>query len=172
MDESNERIWYQMIAQGVQSMQCVLHPDIEKTTMLLLKKYLQRPELFGRAMAMQWLQLHTMDQDRDLPWLECADVIVLSVGLFPQHCRRRGVPLFHYVQMSHGIYQQLSHASWSATASVTCLAESLIHVLDLLWWLASRQNTVKVLANEELAYFIRYHGSYFAQWQLEQDQHL
>ncbi len=126
--------WQALVAEAAQRCDCRLDEDLESYLVFLLMRFIKRPDLAGRRMAMEYLhslrvtgQLQ-LDQLRDV-----GDQCLLFSGFYPRLAERRLVRVAYFVDLGRSAYglaaERIRHAGSDLYAA---LASGFVGLMDVL----------------------------------------
>lgn len=126
--------WHSLI-NDAQS-QCNLHlgEDQESYLVFLLMRFIERPELASKIMAMEFLQsMHKSGKERSDSLRDVGDQCLLFSGLFPKRAERRRVKVSYFVNIGKAAYTQLSETRMEGLAKLyQTLALQFVAMMDVL----------------------------------------
>ena len=125
--------WQALVAEAEELTGVQLGEELESYLVFTLMRYLRRPEMAQRILALDFLEAfqHSHPQ-RNEALRDVGDQCLLFSGLFPRRAERRRVRVSYYVKLGRSAYQDLAD-SLSKTADLfTLLAEEFIAAMDTL----------------------------------------
>jgi len=125
--------WQALVAEAEELTGVQLGEELESYLVFTLMRYLRRPEMAQRILALDFLEAfqHSHPQ-RNEALRDVGDQCLLFSGLFPRRAERRRVRVSYYVKLGRSAYQNLAD-SLSKTADLfTLLAEEFITAMDTL----------------------------------------
>jgi len=110
-----------------------LDEELESYLVFLLMRYLRRPEMVQRVLALDYLHaLELHSSRRGEPLQEVADQCLLLSGLFPHRAERRRVQLRYYVDLGRSAYLNLADLVSQWATLYQRMASEFIDVMDTL----------------------------------------
>jgi len=125
--------WQALVAEAEELSGVQLGEELESYLVFTLMRYLRRPEMAQRILALDFLEAfqHSHPQ-RNEALRDVGDQCLLFSGLFPRRAERRRVRVSYYVKLGRSAYQTLAD-SLSKTADLfALLAEEFIAAMDTL----------------------------------------
>ncbi|MCF6337664.1 MAG: hypothetical protein L3J84_06890 [Gammaproteobacteria bacterium] len=102
--------WHKLVCEAEQQAQRSLNEELQSYLVFLLQRFLNRPEMTGRILALDYLKSFRIAGQRQIGKLrDVGDICLLHAGFFPQRARRRRVSVNYYVDLGIGAYYQLHH---------------------------------------------------------------
>lgn len=126
-------LWQALVAEAAALSGVQLDEELESYLVFTLMRYLRRPDMAQRILALDFLEAfqHTLPQ-RSEALRDVGDQCLLFSGLFPRRAERRRVRVSYYVSLGRSAYQNLAD-SLSKTADLFArLAEDFIAAMDTL----------------------------------------
>ncbi len=126
--------WHALVCEAEQKARHELGEDVQSYLVFLLQRFLSRPEIASRILALDYLAglLSTGHQQHD-KLRDVGDICLLYAGLYPQRARRRRVSVNYYVDLGIGAYHQLhGAASHSLGRLYAQLSERFVPAMDVL----------------------------------------
>lgn len=126
--------WHRLITEAAEHSGTHLTEDAESYLVFLLMRYLRRPDLIRRVMAMGYLRAMLADRHlREERLRDVGDECLILAGLFPGQAARRRVKLTYFVDLGRGAYGHLGESSVVPDASLyMLLAEIFPDLMDVL----------------------------------------
>lgn len=145
--------WHELVKEAEAFNGVMLEEELESYLVFLLMRYMQKPELVARVIALDYLkgsQAHGSERSECMR--DVGDQCLLFSGLFPNRARQRNVKVSYYVNLGQSAYHHLSELTQAAMASMyDNLARSFVVLMDTL--LAIRNmNTDQSLFEPIVAY--------------------
>jgi hypothetical protein len=133
--------WYRLVIDAEQAASHYLPEATESYLVFLLMRYLRRPDLIRRVMAMTYLRamLSTgrLQQER---LQDVGDQCLMLAGLFPGQAERRRVQLDYFVELGRGAYYQRAVSDATPAESVyASLADSFPELMRVLQAIRRRE---------------------------------
>jgi hypothetical protein len=125
--------WQALVAEAEALSGVQLDEDLESYLVFTLMRYLRRPEMTQRILALDFLEAFQQSHpQRNEALRDVGDQCLLFSGLFPRRAERRRVRVSYYVKLGRSAYQNLAD-SLSKTADLFAhLAEEFIAAMDTL----------------------------------------
>jgi hypothetical protein len=125
--------WQALVAEAEELSGVQLDEDLESYLVFTLMRYLRRPEMAQRILALDFLEAFQQSHPQRSETLrDVGDQCLLFSGLFPRRAERRRVRVSYYVKLGRSAYQNLAD-SLSKTADLFAhLAEEFITAMDTL----------------------------------------
>jgi len=102
--------WHKLVCEAEQRAQRSLSEELQSYLVFLLQRFLNRPEMTSRVLALDYLKSFRIAGQRQIGKLrDVGDICLLHAGFFPQRACRRRVSVNYYVDMGIGAYYQLHH---------------------------------------------------------------
>lgn len=126
--------WHSLVTEAEQRAQHQLGEDVESYLVFLLQRFLSKPEIGTRVLAIDYLQgLLKSGQLQHAHLREVADVSLLHAGFFPLRARRLRVSISYYVKLGQGAYYQLHHHTPHRQGDLyASLCTSFVKAMDVL----------------------------------------
>lgn len=145
--------WRELVHEAASQCDYQLDDELESYLVFLLMRYVDRPEMAGRVLALDYLESLTCEGGRQQEQLrEVGDQCLLYSGLFPLRARRRLVRIRYYVDLGRSAYHQLSgqlQRGWADTFAR--LAERFVPLTDVLQAMRPDPESTDLLTLHELA---------------------
>lgn len=125
--------WQALVAEAEELTGVQLGEELESYLVFTLMRYLRRPEMAQRILALDFLEAfqHSHPQ-RNEALRDVGDQCLLFSGLFPRRAERRRVRVSYYVKLGRSAYQNLADSLSKTTDLFTLLAEEFIAAMDTL----------------------------------------
>ena len=125
--------WQALVAEAEALSGVQLGEELESYLVFTLMRYLRRPEMAQRILALDFLEAFQRSHpQRNEALRDVGDQCLLFSGLFPRRAERRRVRVSYYVKLGRSAYQTLAD-SLSKTADLfALLAEEFIAAMDTL----------------------------------------
>lgn len=126
--------WHALVCEAEHKAHHQLGEDVQSYLVFLLQRFLSKPEIASRILALDYLAglLASGHQQHD-KLRDVGDICLLYAGLYPQLARRRRVSVNYYVDLGIGAYYQLhSAASHSLGRLYAQLCERFVPAMDVL----------------------------------------
>ena len=132
-ESGNTAEWQQLVQDAGDYAGTRLDEELESYLVFLLMRYLRRPEMVQRVLALDYLRAQSLQQSRrGEPLQEVADQCLLLSGLFPRRAERRRVQLHYYVDLGRSAYLDLAQLVSQWAALYQRMAREFIDVMDTL----------------------------------------
>ena len=125
--------WQALVAEAEALSGVQLGEELESYLVFTLMRYLRRPEMAQRILALDFLEAFQRSHpQRNEALRDVGDQCLLFSGLFPRRAERRRVRVSYYVKLGRSAYQTLAD-NLSKTADLfALLAEEFIAAMDTL----------------------------------------
>ena len=135
--------WQALVVEAQDLCGIQLDEELESYLVFTLMRYLRRPEMAHRILALDFLEaLQSSQQQRSQVLRDVGDQCLLVSGLFPRQAERRRVRVSYYIDLGRSAYQNLAE-SLSKTAHLFAhLADEFIAAMDTL-------QAIRVLGQQE-----------------------
>lgn len=146
--------WHSLLMDAQQRSRRHLPEDSESYLVFLLMRYLRRPDLVRRVMAIGYLKAMLsagrLQQER---LQEVGDQCLILAGLFPGQAARRRVALQYFVDLGRGAFQRRAQSDLSPEESLYGdLARQYPDLVTVLGALRTRDSTMdRMMRAEESA---------------------
>ena len=102
--------WHHLVCEAEQQSHQHLGEEVQSYLVFLLQRFLSKPEIATRVLALDYLKsLRSVGQRQIEKLRDVGDICLLHAGFFPQRARRRSVSINYYVDLGVGAYYQLHH---------------------------------------------------------------
>jgi len=135
--------WHKLVCEAEQQAQRSLSEDLQSYLVFLLQRFLDKPEIAGRILALDYLKSFSIAGQRQIEKLrEVGDICLLHAGLFPQRARRRRISVTYYVDLGVGAYYQLHHNTAHRQGQLyEHLYEGFVPAMDVLQTMCNMGNS-------------------------------
>lgn len=135
--------WHALVSEAESASARQLDETLESYLVFLLMRFVARPDLAGRVMAIDYLRGSAASgQLKEVALRDVGDQCLLFSGLYPRHAERRMVRVSYYVDLGRGAYGQLAERLRHAGAEVyQQLAEGFVALMDVLQAMRSLDGT-------------------------------
>lgn len=125
--------WQALVAEAEALSGVQLDEELESYLVFTLMRYLRRPEMTQRILALDFLEaFQCSDPQRSDALRDVGDQCLLYSGLFPRRAEKRRVKVSYYVKLGRSAYQHLAD-SLSKTADLFAhLAAEFVAAMDTL----------------------------------------
>lgn len=139
--------WHDLVCEAEQHSQQHLGEEVQSYLVFLLQRFLSKPEITSRVLALDYLKSLRSAGQRQIEKLrDVGDICLLHAGFFPQRARRRRVSVNYYVDLGTGAYYQLHHFTTHRQGQLfEQLYESFIPAMDVLQAMRSMDNSQPLL---------------------------
>lgn len=125
--------WQALVAEAEALSGVQLGEELESYLVFTLMRYLRRPEMAQRILALDFLEaFQRSHQQRNEALRDVGDQCLLFSGLFPRRAERRRVRVSYYVKLGRSAYQTLADSLSKTTDLFALLAEEFIAAMDTL----------------------------------------
>ena len=126
--------WQALVSEAAASCECELDEDIESYLVFLLMRFMARPDLANRILAVEYLQSVTASGTLQIEKLrDVGHQCLLYSGLYPGQAGRRLVRVSYFVGLGRAAYGLLADRLRHATADMYAgLAEAFVAMMDVL----------------------------------------
>ena len=125
--------WQALVVEAEKLSGIQLDEELESYLVFTLMRYLRRPEVAHRILALDFLEaLQSSQQQRNVALRDVGDQCLLVSGLFPRLAERRRVRVSYYVDLGRSAYQNLAESLTKTAHLFTHLAEEFIAAMDTL----------------------------------------
>ena len=125
--------WQALVAEAEELCGIKLDEELESYLVFTLMRYLRRPEMAHRILALDFLEaLQSSRQQRSQVLRDVGDQCLLVSGLFPRQAERRRVRVSYYVDLGRSAYQNLAESLTKTAQLFEHLAEEFIAAMDTL----------------------------------------
>jgi hypothetical protein len=126
--------WQELVKEAEAFNGVILDEELESYLVFLLMRYMQKPEMVARVLALDYLNgSQTQGSERSEAMRDVGDQCLLFSGLFPNRARRRNVKVSYYVTLGQSAYHHLSGLTQAALSSMyDNLARSFVDLMDTL----------------------------------------
>ncbi|MEX0870826.1 MAG: hypothetical protein WDZ65_03350, partial [Aquisalimonadaceae bacterium] len=147
LETSSTAQWHRLITEAESHCGTHLDEDAESYLVFLLMRYLRRPDLLRRVMAMGYLQAMLADGHlREERLRDVGDECLILTGLFPGQARRRRVNLGYFIDIGRGAYGHLGESAGTAIAPLyLMLADAFRDLMDVLNAMRAEHTSLDVL---------------------------
>lgn len=125
--------WHALVAEAQQASRHSLSEPLESYLVFMLMRFVGRPDVVARAMALEFLDAQSEGSDQPHRLRDVGDKCLLFCGFFPQLAERRLVRVSYFVRLGRSAYNQLALLVERDTDSLyNRLAEAFVPVMDVL----------------------------------------
>ena len=125
--------WQALVADAEELCGVRLDEELESYLVFTLMRYLRRPEMVHRILALDFLEAFQQSHPQRIEALrDVGDQCLLFSGLFPRRAERRRVRVSYYVDLGRSAYQNLADSLTKTTHLFARLAEEFIAAMDTL----------------------------------------
>lgn len=126
--------WHALVSEAENASARQLDETLESYLVFLLMRFVARPDLAGRVMAIDYLRGSAASgQLKEVALRDVGDQCLQFSGLYPRHAERRMVRVSYFVELGRGAYGQLAERLRHAGAEVyQQLAEGFVALMDVL----------------------------------------
>jgi hypothetical protein len=146
--------WQALVHDAAQHSGIQLDEELESYLVFTLMRYLRRPDMAQRIMALDFLDAMQQDEPgRSGSLRDVGDQCLLYSGLFPRRAERRRVRAGYYVELGRSAYQNLADSLQNMAHLFARLAEDFVTAMDALQSIrvmADQSNGLTALQSYEL----------------------
>ena len=125
--------WQALVAEAAALSGVKLDEELESYLVFTLMRYLRRPEMTQRILALDFLEAFQQSHpQRSEALRDVGDQCLLFSGLFPRRAERRRVRVSYYVKLGRSAYQNLADSLNKTADLFARLAEEFIVAMDTL----------------------------------------
>jgi hypothetical protein len=125
--------WQALVAEAEALCGVQLDEELESYLVFTLMRYLRRPEMAQRILALDFLEAFQQSHpQRNETLRDVGDQCLLFSGLFPRRAERRRVRVSYYVDLGRSAYQNLADNLTKTAYLFAHLAEEFIAAMDTL----------------------------------------
>ncbi|MDH3948733.1 MAG: hypothetical protein OEU74_07210 [Gammaproteobacteria bacterium] len=125
--------WQALVVEAEELCGIQLDEELESYLVFTLMRYLRRPEMAHRILALDFLEAQQSSrQHRSQVLRDVGDQCLLFSGLFPRRAERRRVRVSYYVDLGRSAYQNLADSLTKTAHLFAHLAEEFIAAMDTL----------------------------------------
>ncbi len=126
--------WHALVSEAEAAAARTLDETLESYLVFLLMRFVARPDLAGRTLAVEYLRgSAAQGQLQEAQLRDVGDLCLLLSGMYPQHAERRRVRVSYYVDLGRGAYGQLAERLRHAGAGVYHqLCQGFVALMDVL----------------------------------------
>jgi len=123
--------WHSLVHEAEAACHHQLPEDTESYLVFLLMRYLQKPDMVSRIVALEYMQsLHATGQIKAERLRDVGDHCLLFSGLFPALAERRRVRVSYYVNLGRSAYAEV--AQTHCHDLYQHLAQDFVVLMDIL----------------------------------------
>lgn len=126
--------WHALVSEAEAASARRLDETLESYLVFLLMRFVARPDLAGRVLALDYLRGSAANgQLQETQLRDVGDQCLLFSGLYPQLAERRLVRVSYYVDLGRGAYGQLAERLRHAGAAMyQQLCQGFVALMDVL----------------------------------------
>ena len=125
--------WQALVAEAEALCGVQLDEELESYLVFTLMRYLRRPDMAQRILALDFLEAFQQSHpQRNETLRDVGDQCLLFSGLFPRRAERRRVRVSYYVDLGRSAYQNLADNLTKTAHLFAHLAEEFIAAMDTL----------------------------------------
>lgn len=135
IDNDNSQLsqWHSLVNDAEQAAGVSLEPDLESYLVFTLMRYLSRPDMAQRVLALDYLQAaHCQGREQQDRLRDVGDQCLLYSGLFPRRAERRRVRISYYVDLGRTAYHHLGSSRVALSSLYAELAHAFVSAMDVL----------------------------------------
>ncbi len=123
-------LWYQIIHDAESTCAIALQQELESYLVLLLMRYMDKPLMVKKIMALELLQaMKTTPAKRGQMFQEIGDCCLIFSGLFPKLAEKRLVKIGYFVRIGRSAYSTISE---DRNDLYSKLAANFVSLMDVL----------------------------------------
>lgn len=125
--------WHTLVSEAEQAVGITLEPELESYLVFTLMRYLDRPEMAQRVLALDYLEAaHCQGREQQERLRDVGDQCLLYSGLFPRRAERRRVRISYYVDLGRSAYHHLGSCGTAHATLYAELARIFVIAMDIL----------------------------------------
>ncbi len=125
--------WQQLLREAAELRGIELDEELESYLVFTLMRWLRRPEMAQRVLALEFLEaFQQRARQREESLRDVGDQCLLFSGLFPRRAERRRVRVSYYVDLGRGAYRNLAEGIGDLARLFGRLAEEFVPAMDVL----------------------------------------
>jgi len=149
LDASSTAQWHRLVTDAEAHCGTTLDESTESYLVFLLMRYLRRPDLLRRVMAVGYLKAMLAEgRVREQRLRNVGDQCLILAGLFPGQAERRRVEVGYFVDLGRGAYGQLGQLDQSAGSLYRMLSELFLDLMDILHALRAQDRQMDALLKD------------------------
>jgi hypothetical protein len=144
--------WHALVSEAEAVSARRLDETLESYLVFLLMRFVARPDLAGRVLAIDYLRGSAANgQMQEAQLRDVGDQCLLFSGLYPQRAERRLVRVSYYVELGRGAYGQLAERLRHAGAQMyQQLCQGFVALMDVLQAMRSLDGTAHLAPLQSL----------------------
>ena len=133
-------LWQRLVRESANENGLTLDAELEAYLMILLQRFIRRPELMHAIMGRDYLKAHTLGGGLRAEHLrDVGDQCLLFAGLFPGVAHKRRVSISYFIDLGRTAYIDLANALNQGTGQLFhTLAGAFVTLMDTLGTLRAR----------------------------------
>ena len=125
--------WHTLVSEAEQAVGVTLEPELESYLVFTLMRYLNRPEMAQRVLALDYLEAaHCQGREQQERLRDVGDQCLRYSGLFPRRAERRRVRVSYYVDLGRSAYHPRGSSGIPLSALYAELAQTFVLAMDIL----------------------------------------
>ena len=125
--------WHKLVSEAETASGVQLDEELESYLVFTLMRYLSRPDMAHRVLALDYLQAAQHSGSLQQQQLrEVGDHCLLFSGLFPQRAERRRVRVSYYVELGRSAYHHLGECVDVLAELYQRMSHSFVKAMDIL----------------------------------------
>ena len=125
--------WHSLVIDAEKQAGVQLDEELESYLVFTLMRYLRRPDMASRVLALDFLEsFHQQASRRSESLRDVGDQCLLYSGLFPQRAERRRVRVSYYVDLGRSAYRNLAEGLSELARLFERMAEEFVSAMDIL----------------------------------------
>lgn len=126
--------WYALVNEAERARDCKLDETMESYLVFLLMRFVTRPDMAARVMALDYMEsMAARGRMQEEQLRDVGDHCLLYSGLYPARAERRAVRLSYFVGLGRSSYHQLAHLLHHGGAQIyEQLADMFVTLMEVL----------------------------------------
>lgn len=125
--------WHSLVSDAELLAGVTLGEELQSYLVFTLMRYLSRPEMAQRILALDYLQAaHSQGREQQEKLRDVGDQCLLFSGLFPRRAERRRVRVSYYVDLGRSAYHHLGHSADPLSDLYAALSRAFVAAMDTL----------------------------------------
>ncbi len=126
--------WQALVHEAEAACECHLGEELESYLVFLMMRFVARPDLAGRIMALDYLRSCLSQGQQQAGMLrDVGDQCLIFSGFFPEQAERRLVKVSYFINMGRSAYDLLAQRLEKAAGEIYLnLAEGFVNLRDVL----------------------------------------
>lgn len=134
VSSGNTAEWQKLVHDGELASQRELGEELQSYLVFLLMRYLEKPELMSRVMALEFISgLEASGQMQQEQLRNVGDCCLLFSGFFPKIADKRRVNVSYYVGIGQSAYHHLAETCQRKMSELFhCVGDGFVDLVDVL----------------------------------------